>query len=188
MSRKYITIDLTVGSTLESAVNSLLAHALDGKLARCVFNGVELFSDTVTLDNAYMAVTGGTKEEFDARVAESRLEFQKAKAEHEANKGGKIKHLQDLGRQVLPEDKWAEWDEIVPIRMESMYFGMELECCLAVIIALHVNRGNKKTFEDAKIVLDSQGHNGMSFSIVCSLLVKFSPWGEEFVSYVLGKE
>lgn len=55
------------GSKVETAVESLLQCRADGKLAYCVFNGIKLYSDTVTMDAAYKEITGLTKAEFDAR-------------------------------------------------------------------------------------------------------------------------
>jgi hypothetical protein len=64
MDKKYEQVDFLPGSTIEQAVNKLLSYREKGKLAVAKFNGVTLYSDTVTLDSAYLEITGKTKTEF----------------------------------------------------------------------------------------------------------------------------
>lgn len=61
MDKKYRKVVFTLGATIEEAVNELLNY----KLAYGKFNGVTLYSDTVTMDSAYKQITGKTKSEFD---------------------------------------------------------------------------------------------------------------------------
>jgi hypothetical protein len=68
MDKKYEQVDFLPGSTIEQAVNKLLSYREKGKLAVGKFNGVTLYSDTVTLDSAYREITGITKMEFDDYV------------------------------------------------------------------------------------------------------------------------
>jgi hypothetical protein len=65
MDKKYEQVKLSLGSSIERAVNELLSYREKGKLAVVKFNGVTLYSDTVTLDSAYREITGKTKTEFD---------------------------------------------------------------------------------------------------------------------------
>lgn len=58
-------IKFKLGSTIEEAVNLLLNHNSKGESVYGVFNDVKLNSDTVTMDSAYKAITGLSKEEFD---------------------------------------------------------------------------------------------------------------------------
>lgn len=85
----------------------------------------------------------------------------------------------EKGREILDESKWELWDEIVPIRLDDLYQGMELECCLAIVKIL-----NEGTLEEAKKEIQSQGHSGMSFGLVCAMVKEFSPRGEEFVNFI----
>ena len=50
---------------LETMVNKLLNYRNKGALVYTNFNDTTLYSDTVTMDNAYLKVTGKTKAEFD---------------------------------------------------------------------------------------------------------------------------
>lgn len=65
MSNEYLKIDFTPGDTIENAVNQLLEHKEEGRLASGEFNGVTLYSDTVTIDGAYKEIIGMTKADFD---------------------------------------------------------------------------------------------------------------------------
>lgn len=68
MDERYEEIKFILGSTIEQAVNELSHHKNEGKLVCGVFNGITLYSDTVTMDSAYLAITGKSKAEFDAYV------------------------------------------------------------------------------------------------------------------------
>jgi hypothetical protein len=64
---KYEKIEFTPGSKIYQVVNVLLGYKQFRKLAYGKFNGVTLYSDTVTMDDAYKKITGMTKMEFDTR-------------------------------------------------------------------------------------------------------------------------
>ena len=63
MSKQYEKIEVTLGSTIDEAVAELLKYKEQGKLVYLKFNGVSLFSDIVTIDSAYLMITGKTREE-----------------------------------------------------------------------------------------------------------------------------
>lgn len=65
--KTYVAVDFKLGTSLDTIVKALQdEYSKFGKLVYYVFNGVKLESDTVTMDSAYLAVTGMTKEAFDA--------------------------------------------------------------------------------------------------------------------------
>ncbi len=64
MDKNYEKIDFPLGSSIEQAVNELLNYKKKGKLVYGKFNGVTLYSDTVTTDSAYREITGKSKAEF----------------------------------------------------------------------------------------------------------------------------
>lgn len=64
----YKEVTFTPGDTIEEAVNRLLRFKEDGVLASGRFNGVTLYSDNVTMDGAYRAITGMKKEELDSQL------------------------------------------------------------------------------------------------------------------------
>ena len=57
-------IEFSLGSTIEQAVNELLNYKEQGKLVYGKFNGVFLYSDTVTIDSAYREITGKSQAKF----------------------------------------------------------------------------------------------------------------------------
>ena len=154
--------------SIEMAVKELLKYKSKGILTCCNFNDTMLYSDTVTLDSA----TGKTKEEYE-QYDKKQEEFRKT-----------ISELTDMwiekGKQILDKDKWDYWAEIVPIRLNDLYQGMELGYCLDIVKILN----NNGTLEEAKEEINKQGHSGMSFELVCSMVKEFCERGEEFVKYV----
>ncbi|MNT82855.1 hypothetical protein D3C72_2226450 [compost metagenome] len=57
---------------------------------------------------------------------------------------------------------------------------MELGACLDIVNILN----NNGPLDEAKKTIESQGHTGMSFGLVCAMVKEFSDRGEEFVNYV----
>jgi hypothetical protein len=68
MGKEYEQIKFQPGSTIPQAVDVLLKYRKNGRLAVGKFNGVALYSDTVTLASAYQQITGKTKAEFDEHI------------------------------------------------------------------------------------------------------------------------
>ena len=60
-----IEVDLIGGASIDEAVEILLKYKAEGKQAFCDFNGHKLYSDTVTLDSAYIQITGSNKEDYE---------------------------------------------------------------------------------------------------------------------------
>lgn len=63
-NEKYKRINFSIGSSVKEAVNELLLFKEKGEFVSGNFNGVTLYSNTVTLDSAYLAITGKTYKEF----------------------------------------------------------------------------------------------------------------------------
>ena len=83
------------------------------------------------------------------------------------------------GKKILTKDKWELWIKIVPIRLNDLYKGMELGCCLDLIEIL-----NTGTMDEAKTEINNQCHSRASFNLVCSMVKEFSDIGDEFSNYV----
>lgn len=180
MNDKAIKLEFRLGDSIEDAVNDLLTFKRYGLSAYGEFNGAMLLSDAVTMDYAYTKITGKTKAEFDKAQQDRMNEYDEIKRKHKETIPEQTALWMEKGRKVLTEDKWDRWDEIVPIRLDDMYRGMELGNCLDIAEILN----NKGTFEEAKVKIDEQGHSGMSFGLVCSMIKEFSDRGEEFVEFV----
>jgi gas vesicle protein len=180
MKDKYLKIEFSWGSTIESAGHELIEHNKNGVFACGEFNGTTLYSDTVTMDGAYKEIIGKTKEEFDESQKKWREDSEKREAEFKDNIPSLTEEWKAKGRQVLDQDKWDYWDEIVPIRLTDLYHGMELGNCLKVVKILNEDG----SLEEAKKEIESQGHSGMSFGLVRAMVKEFCDRGKEFTNYV----
>jgi hypothetical protein len=181
MSQVYREINFLAGSTVEDAVKELLDYKEKGLLVCGEFNGVTLYSDTVTMDRVYKEITGKTKAEFDESQRKRKEEYNRKEREHIEKIPELTKVWQEKGRKILTKDKWGYWDEIVPIRLGDLYQGMELGNCLEIVEVL--NNGGE--LDKAKELIMNQGHSGMSFGLVSAMVKEFSERGSEFVKYVM---
>lgn len=66
-------IEFPLGCTIPEAMDILLRYKEEGETVCGEFNGVMLFSESVTVESAYKEIVGMSKEEFD------RLEWWKDK-------------------------------------------------------------------------------------------------------------
>lgn len=180
MDKNYMKIEFRISSTIGEAVNDLLYYKARNILACGDFNGTTLYSDTVTMDGAYLQIIGKTKAEFDKSQQEWRDNYDKEKREHEERIPLLTAEWQKKGREILTEDKREYWDEIVPIRLNDLYRGMELSCCLKIVKIL--NDGG--TLDEAKDEIERQNHSGMSWGLVCTMVREFCDRGQEFTEYI----
>lgn len=107
-------IELLPGNNLEYAVYTLLAAKARGQHVWCEFNGHKLYSDNVTMDSAYLEVTGSTKKEFDQQLLERLEQFKKSKQE------AKLEEAQEA-QLVLESKKKCT----LPITQELVVAGLK---------------------------------------------------------------
>jgi hypothetical protein len=179
VGKKYEEIEYWAGCTVEHAVNELLEYRKKGILACGSFNGTMLYSDTVTMDGAYIEITGKTKAELDKEQQEWRENYEREEKEFQDKIPEYAEEWEKKGRDILTEDKWNYWDEIVPIRLGDLYHGMELGCCLDIVKILN----NNGTLEEAKAEIEKQNHSGMSYGLVRAMVREFCNRGQEFADY-----
>lgn len=178
--KNYKEIEFMLGNTIEESVNLLLKCKDEGVLVCGNFNGVKLYSDTVKLDDAYRQITGKTKAEFDKSQEEWREDYKRKEKEFKETIPSLADEWIKKGKEVLTEDKWDYWSEIVPIRLGDLYHGMELGCCLDIVKILN----NNGTLEEANKEINKQNHSGMSFGLVRAMVREFCTRGDEFAQYV----
>jgi len=162
---------------IESAVKELKSHK---ELVCGLFNGKMLYSDIDDLDSAYVKVTGKTKAEFEERERIANMEYKEQKRKHKESIPELTKEWIKKGNTILDEKYRELWAKCVPIRLDDLYQGMELGNCLDIVEQLN----NGKSVEDVKPLIENQGHSGMSFGLVCSMIKSFCDRGHEFVDYV----
>ena len=169
-------IEVLPGSNLESVVYTLLAAKARGESVYCEFNGHKLYSDTVSMDSAFMEVTGQTKADFDKAKEEWHKNYEREQKEAEQRAKDNIPNWIEKGQALIFPERYAEWEKCVVACASDLYHGLELDNALEIMTALE----NGASMEEAKQLLDKQGHSGMSASIVRNILFAFSSTGPEF--------
>ena len=173
---KYKEIKVLPGVTIDEYVNELLMYKEKGELVYGSFNGHILYSDKVTLDDAYKQITGRSKEEYCKEIEDFLGRSKKFKRRIPELS----KFWMEEGRKVLEEDKWGEWDRVVPIRLNDLNEGISLSQCLDIIKLLN----DGKSFKHIKRLVETQEHSAVSFGLLCSMLKQFSTKGNELVDYL----
>lgn len=173
-------IEFYAGQGLDNAYQDLQINA------PCCgeFNGKVLYS-TDTIDEIYAKVLGVSKLEHEEYLHKEHEEYERKKAEFKA----KIPQLTDeyrkRARGIIPVEHLEYWDKIVPIRLNDLYRGMELDCWLELIAALNDNTKDElEKLESCRAMFSKQGHSGMSAGLVFSGLKYFHPLGEMLVTYI----
>lgn len=168
------------GFSLSEVVLQLQDCAKRGELVKTDFNGVILYSDTVTMDGAYKAVTGLTKAEYDEMLRKEKEKAEREEKEHKEAIPRLTKEWIEKGHKILKEKYWDYWDKCVPIRLNDLYKGWELGGCLKLVESLQ----NDGDFEKAKKLFYEQGHSGMSAHLMSGMLIAFCENGKDFVKYM----
>lgn len=177
MENKYKQIEFSFGINIESAITELTGYSVPVCGA---FNGKMLYSDIDDIDSAYKKITGKTKSEFDAEQKKQYEEYEKEERIHRESIPKLTEEWIDKGQKII-DDKYIQlWKQAVPIRLGDLYHGIELGCCLDIVKELN----NGCELQAAKQIIESQGHSGMSFGLVCSMVRSFCDRGEEFVNFV----
>lgn len=176
MRKEYKIIEFGIGN-IESAIKDLKSQE---ELVCGLFNGVMLYSDIDDIDSAYVKITGKTKAEFDEVERIWLEEYQEKKRKHKESIPQLTKEWIEKGYAILDEKYHEVWAECVPIRLDDLYEGMELKATLDIVEKL--NSGCE--LEEAKKIINDQGHAGMSFGLVCAMVASFCDRGEVFKTFV----
>lgn len=175
MEKNYRKIEFGFGD-INSAMKELKSHK---DLVCGSFNGQMLYSDIDDVDSAYQKITGKTKAEFDEARQKEHEEYEAENKRHEEAIPELTKEWIEKGNEILAEKYHETWAECVPIRLGDLYRGFELKATLDIVKEL--NAGCE--LETAKKIIEDQGHSGMSFGLVCSMVKSFCDRGVEFASY-----
>ena len=172
-------IEFSAGQSLESAYRDLQEYAPSyGE-----FNGHTIYSYE-TLDEIFQKIVGMTKDEFYQYAKEEERKYQEQLKTHKEKIPELILYYKDKARGIIPEDKLEFWDNIVPIRLNDLYQGIELQCLLDIITILNdENKTKEDRFNNCYELFYKQGHSGTSGIIVLYGLKQLHPLGYEFVDY-----
>lgn len=174
------TIEFYGGMSIEQAYQALQ----ENKPCCGIFNDITI-SSTDTLYDIYVKVTGQGRQEFLDSMQNEKEYWVKEESEYRSKIPQLIKEFKCKARGVIPEDRLAYWDSIVPVRLESMSHGYELECLINLIQVL--NKANLKKEERMNIcknLIFEQGHGGISLHLVYAGLMDLHPLGLELVKYL----
>ena len=171
-------IEIQMNDNLESIVYTLLAAKARKERAYCEFNGHTLHSDTVTMDSAYLEVTGYTKEEFDKILAENERQT-KEQNEKELQEAieNKDQYI-ERGKELVYPQKQELWEKCVNEYSTSGFSGQILKCAVEVMEAL--NSG--ATMEQVDEIIKQQGH-GNSLGALERIIFDFSKRGPEYIEH-----
>lgn len=176
MKKNYREIEFMAGCNIESAVKELKEQ---NDLVCGSFNGQMLYSDIDDLDSAFKKVTGKTKAEFDESQRKRQAEYEAENKRHEEAIPKLTEEWIEKGNAILDKKHHELWAKIVSVRLKGLYKGFELGACLDIVKEL--NAGCE--LDKAKGIIEEQGHSGMSFGLVCSMIKEFCDRGTEFVNY-----
>lgn len=168
-------IETYLSEDLEDVVKVLKFSESKGYHCYAEFNDNIIYSDE-SEDEAYIKVTGKTKDEFKKFQEESVKKYLNEEKEFQKRKNGVIDEYIKKGHEILDEKYHEEWDRIVPIRVEDLYHGMELDSALKVIEMLK-NHASREEIDEA---LDEYGHSGMSHGLTVAIIRHFSDEGSDF--------
>ena len=177
-------IEFYCGMNLDGAYKELQ------KNAPCYgeFNEKIIYS-TDSIDDIYIKCIGKTKAEFDEDRRKEIEKYKQKEAEFKAKIPQLIKEYRKRARGVIPEEHLKFWDEIVPVRLNDLYKGLELDCWLELIEVLNdTSKEKSERFDICKRLFDKQGHSGMSAELVLKGLDIFHELGKELVLYINKEE
>lgn len=180
MGTNHREIEFMAGDSIETAIKELNRYKEKGELVFGNFNGQKLYSDIDDLDSAYKKITGKTKAECDEERQKEHEKYEAEKKKHEDSIPELTKKWVNEGNIILDEKYREKWAKCVPIRLSDLYRGFELKCCLDIVLELN----NGCQLDKAKEIIEEQGHSGMSFGLVRSMVKAFCDRGEEFSNYL----
>lgn len=178
-------IEFMPGDVLDDAWRQLLRESADcGDTCHGVFNGKDIYS-TDTLDEVYQKVTGMTKAESDRKQQEWKEDYRRREEEHKAYIPELTKKYCDQARGVILESEYEFWNKIVPIRLDDLYEGMELDCTLDLCkIMRDESIPAEERIKKAYDAFMAQGHSGISANLVIQMLRRFCPNGNELADAI----
>lgn len=177
-------MEVAIEGNLETVVETLLAAKERGESYTCNYKGHKLYSDTVTMDSAFLEVTGKTKKEYD--IVKKKKEIF---AEEEASEEEKIlldnisTWLQEGKKYTFPE-RYDMWEKCVLSSADSPYQGTELNICLDIMKILD----NNGSLEEAKKLFFEKCGSKYAKSLVRNIVFQFSKCGPDFFEETAEKE
>jgi len=179
--KKATEVKAMYGETLESHVYKLEEAREKGENVFINFNETLLYSANVTMDNAYLAVTGMKKVDFEASQNKAMQEAKESSEKLAKTMNAKKSNFYARGEAIIAPEKKEEWRKCVDARIADLYHGMDLENALGIMEVLAKKDG---TIDEACKIFDEADHSGMSASITTKIVFDFSERGKEFADKI----
>ena len=150
------------------------------------FNGkyIILEDDNISEDEVYKFICGKTKEQKKIEDDNWLAEYQRKEKQWKDKIPFLTKEYEEKGRRIIAEKYWLKWEELVPIRLNDIYHGFDLDAVLQLIEIANNNESlqniYKKMFE--------QGHSGFTYFTVLGMFKELSDVGKQFYDFVSKKE
>ena len=174
-------VDFYVGTDLEDVVLYLENRRRNGDIYLYTnFNGENLYSIDVTMNDAFKKCTGVTRKTWLKKEKkwekENREKIERRKKEAEENLPNWIRE----GQLYIHPEKFDEWKNTCIKGARGDYDGLEIKHSLRLMKLLE----DKLPLDYVKTVLETQGHSGMSFARTVNIVLHFSKRGPAFYNYV----
>ena len=169
-------LKLYAGDSIDTVVKRLLEAKAEGKHVFCDFNGVKLYSDSVTLDSAYTEICGCTKAEWDERLKKDIAESKKRMEEDRKRAIENIPNVIERGKPLIYPFRHEDWAKLVEADANGDYCGLITTDAIEIMTAIEEEKPVEKLVEMFK----EQGHSGWSASLTRNVIMTYSRNGYPF--------
>ena len=184
LNEDEIELEGSLDDKLYEVVDKLIEYRNQGKHARYDFNGVILHSDDVTMDSAYLAVTGYTKEEFDRKLKEEEENFDKQMEEEYAQAEDSKEELIREGYELIYPERQDAWKNYVDDHVKSIFAGSEIRESLKLMRLLEEGA----PIIEVRRTMNDQNYSGYALKMIRKAVLVFSKRGPEFYKQTAYKD
>lgn len=176
------------GESLDNAHAELQKYSKEHKES-CfgVFNEIKIYSYE-SLDDAYKKVLGRDKTEFDERQQREQEEYEQREREFKARIPKLTAEYINKAEGLIRDSEMDFWRKIVPIRLNDIYHGMEMDATLEIAKLIrecssaHIPLSEMKEKCYKKFL--EQNHSGMSGNLTLHMIARFCPCGSSIVEEI----
>ena len=184
LNEDEIELEGSLDDKLYEVVDKLIEYRNQGKRARYDFNGVILHSDDVTMDSAYLDVTGYTKEESDKKLKEEEENFDKQMEEEYAQAEDSKEEWIREGYELIYPERQDAWNNYVNEHVKSIFAGSEIRESLKLMKLLEEGA----PIIEVRRAMNDQNYSGYALELIRKSILVFSKRGPEFYKQTAYKE
>ena len=168
--------------TIDDTVKMLLEYQQKGEDVYCEFNGHILHSNDITVDKAYLEITGETKEEFEKGKQEILEKAREKSNNYLSKKEENANRWYIQGKNYIYPERDREWLEFCQVEAEDIVYGDSIiEYVLDLMRQLATNNN---IYWIADNFNKDENMSGIAAIIIESMVLKFSKKGVEFAKLV----